>query len=302
MATPMRVQRCTVAVTLAFLGVLGAMLVNCGPLLGQDKSLLWQVRRDGNSIYLLGSIHYLRPENYPLNAAILEALDTSKKLVLEIDLNSTPPEAAQRAMLETATYRDGTTLAQRISAETYQGAARRAAELGVDFRLLNPMKPWFAAMTLLAVKLQRMGLDSNLGVDRYLADRAKKAGKPTMGLETMKAQVGILDALPAAEQELMLREAVEQVERLDRDIDTIVKAWLRGDSERLASLLNVGRQQHPELHEKIVVERNRRWLGDIERLVHTGSGAMVVVGAAHLVGKQSLVELLKAKDYSVEQR
>ncbi|HEU5464905.1 MAG TPA: TraB/GumN family protein, partial [Candidatus Binatia bacterium] len=192
----MHVQRCTTAVTLAFLGLLGAMLVNCGALLGQEKSLLWQVRRDGNSIYLLGSIHYLRPENYPLNVAILEALDTSKKLVLEIDLNSTPPEAAQRAMLETATYRDGTSLAQRISAETYQAAARRATELGVDFRLLNPMKPWFAAMTLLAVKLQRMGLDSNLGVDRYLAERARKAGKPTVGLETMKAQVGILDALP----------------------------------------------------------------------------------------------------------
>lgn len=295
-------QRRTAPPTLALLGMLGALLTNCGTLLGQEKSLLWQVRRDGNSIYLLGSIHYLRQENYPLNAAIIEALDASKRLVLEIDLNSTPPEAAQRAMLERATYRNDTSLAQQISAETYQAAARRATELGLDFRLLNPMKPWFAAMTLLAAKLQRMGLDSKLGVDRYLAERAKKGGKPTAGLETLEAQLGVLDALSSKEQELMLRDAVDQVERLERDIDTIVTAWLKGDTDRLASLLNIGRQQHPELHEKVVVARNRRWLADLEQLVQTGSGAMVVVGAAHLVGKQSVVELLKAKGYSVEQR
>jgi len=244
----------------------------------QEKSLLWQVSRDGKSIFLLGSIHYLRKENYPLSETILKALDASKRLVLEIDLNRISAEAAQKTALEKAIYRDGTTLAQNVSPETYDLAARRATELGLDMRILNPMKPWFAALTMVAINLHRMGLDAKLGVDRHLAERAKNSSKPTAGLETLEAQL------------------------LGRNIDQIVQAWLTGDDNRLAALLLAGKQEYPDLYDKLVVERNRRWLGDIEKLLEQGGGAMVVVGAAHLVGKDSVVEMLKVKGYRLEQR
>ena len=146
--------------------------------------------RDGKVIFLLGSIHYLRKENYPLNQTILNALDASKRLVLEIDLNRTSPESAQQATLEKAIYRDGTNLAQNVSPETYELASRRANELGLDMRILNPMKPWFAALTMVAINLQRMGLDPKFGVDRHLAERAKSSGKPTSGLETLEVAIG----------------------------------------------------------------------------------------------------------------
>jgi len=273
-----------------------------GPLAAQEKSLLWQVSRDDKSIFLLGSIHYLRKDNYPLNQTILNALDASKRLVLEIDLNRTSTESAQRSTLEKAIYRDGTTLAQNVSPETYELASRRANELGLDMRILNPMKPWFAALTMIAINLQRMGFDPKFGVDRHLAERAKSSGKPTSGLETLESQLGIFDQLSNREQELMLRETVEEIERLNKEINAIVQAWLKGDDYRLTTLLLAGMQEYPDLYENVLVERNRRWVTDIEKLVQQGSGAMVVVGAAHLVGKDSVVEMLKAKGYSVEQR
>jgi uncharacterized protein len=279
-----------------------AWSVTSSSLSAQEKSLLWQVSRDDKSIFLLGSIHYLRKENYPLNPTILKALDASKRLVLEVDLNSTSAEAAQRVTLEKATYPDGTTLAQNVSDETYQLAARRASELGLDMRVLNPMKPWFAALTMIAIKLQRIGLDPRLGVDRHLAERAKSSGKPTGGLETLEFQLGMFDQLSAREQELMLRETVGELERLDKDMNEIVKSWLKGDGDQLTTLMLAGMQEYPELYQKILVERNRRWLVDIENFVQQGSGAMVVVGAAHLLGKDSVVEMLKGKGYSVEQR
>jgi hypothetical protein len=272
------------------------------PLAAQEKSLLWQVSRDDKSIFLLGSIHYLRKENYPLNQTILNALDASKRLVLEIDLNRTSVESAQQATLEKAVYRDGTNLAQNISPETYELASRRASELGLDMRILNPMKPWFAALTMVAINLQRMGLDPKFGVDRHLAERAKSSGKPTSGLETLESQLGIFDQLSKQEQESMLRETVGELERLDRDINEIVQSWLKGDDNRLMTLLLTGMQEYPDLYEKVLVDRNRRWVGNIEKLLQQGSGAMVVVGAAHLLGKDSVVEMLKAKGYSVEQR
>jgi hypothetical protein len=60
--------------------------------------------------------------------------------------------------------------------------------------------------------------------------------------------------------------------------------------------------QFPEIHEKIIVQRNRRWLPEIEKLLQQGSAAMIVVGAAHLVGRDGIIEMLKTKGYSVEQK
>lgn len=268
----------------------------------REKSLLWKVSKDTNSIYLLGSIHYLRKENYPLKNAVLDAFEASKRLVLEIDLNATSAENARRVTLEKAVYRDGTSLPQNIGEDTYQLAAQRAAQLGIDMRLLNPMKAWFAALTLIAIKLQAIGLDPNLGVDRYLATEAKRRGKPTSGLETLEFQIGLLDQLSKKDQELMLRETVGELDLLDQNLNDIVRSWIDGDDALLAKLLLAGMMEYPEVHQKIIVERNRRWLPEIEKLLQQGNGAMVVVGAAHLVGQDGVIEMLRAKGYSVEQK
>lgn len=268
----------------------------------QEKSLLWQVSRDGNSIHLLGSIHYLRQDHYPLHPTILKTLENSKRLVLEIDLSSATMESAQKMTIAKAAYRDGSTLDKNVSAETYELASRRATELGLDMRILNPLKPWFAALTMVAIQLQRMGLDPKLGVDRYLAARAQDTGKPTGGLETLEFQLGIFDRLSPREQELMLRETVGELERLDRNIHEIVATWLKGDADALTELLLAGMREYPELYEKVLVERNRRWAAEIEKFIALGGGDMVVVGAAHVVGKDSVVEMLKARGYRVEQR
>lgn len=267
----------------------------------QEKSLLWKISDGKNSAFVLGSIHYLRKENYPLNKAILAAFEASKAVVLEIDLNATAAGAAQRATLEKASYSDGSTLADNVAPETYQLAARRASELGVDMRILQPMKPWFVSLTLVAIKLQSLGLDASAGIDRYLAQRAKAAGKPTRGLETLEFQIGLLDQLSKSDQEELLRESVRELDLLDKNFDEIVESWKRGDADSLAALLLAGMKEFPEVYQKIIVERNRRWLPEMEKFVRAG-GVLVAVGAAHLLGPDGVIEMLKAKGYSVEQK
>ena len=267
-----------------------------------EKSLLWKVSKGSSSVYVLGSIHYLRSENYPLKKAILDAFETSKRLVLEIDLNATSGQAAQRLMLEKALFRDGTSLPQNISAETYQLAAERATQLGIDMGIFNPMKPWFAAINLIAIKLKALGLDPRRGVDQYLAGEAKRRGKPISGLETLDFQIGLLDQLSKQNQETMLRETVSELDLLDRNIDEIVRSWADGDEAVLAKLLLAGMVEFPEIHQKVLVERNRRWLPEIEKSLEQGSEALIVVGAAHLVGPDGIIEMLKTKGYSVEQK
>ncbi len=126
-------------------------------------------------------------------------------------MNNTPAGSAQRATLEKAVYHDGSTLEQNVEPDVFQLASRRATELGIDPQVLKPMKPWFVALTMMAIKFQQLGLDANFGVDRYLAERAKASGKPTSGLETLEFQLTLLDQLPKRDQEMMLRETVTRI-------------------------------------------------------------------------------------------
>jgi uncharacterized protein YbaP (TraB family) len=268
----------------------------------QEKTFLWEVSKDNHSIYLLGSIHYLRKENFPLHKSIIDAFDASKRIVLEIDLNRISPGVAQKVTLDKAVYRDGQTLQQNVSQETYQLAEQRASKLGIDMKVMAPMKPWFVALTLAAIKFQQIGLDPNLGVDHYLAERAKRSGKSTSGLETLEFQIGLLDQLSKRDQESLLRETVVELDLLDTNINQIVQAWLKGDSDSLEALLLAGMKEYPEVHEKIIVDRNRRWVPQIEKIFAQGDGGMVVVGAAHLIGKDGVIEMLKARGYRLEQR
>jgi uncharacterized protein len=268
----------------------------------QEKSFLWKVSRGESSIFLLGSIHYLRKEHFPLKPSILEALDESRRLVLEIDLDSLSPETTRTVTLQKALYRDGMTLAQNIDPETYRLAGERAAQLGLDMKVLSPMKPWFVALTMTAFKLRQLGLDANLGVDRQLAERAKQSGKPIGGLETFEFQIAIFDRLSKHEQEMMLRETVAELERLDHNIARIVHAWLNGDGDALEKLMLTGMREYPGLYQKLIVERNRRWLPEIEKIIAGGGNAMVVVGAGHLVGQDGVVELLRRRGYTLEQQ
>jgi uncharacterized protein len=139
-------------------------------------------------------------------------------------------------------------------------------------------------------------------VDHYLAERAKRSGKSTSGLETLEFQIGLLDQLSKRDQESLLRETVVELDLLDTNINQIVQAWLKGDSDSLEALLLAGMKEYPEVHEKIIVDRNRRWVPQIEKIFAQGDGGMVVVGAAHLIGKDGVIEMLKARGYRLEQR
>ena len=267
----------------------------------QEKSLLWRVHSGSHAVTLLGSIHVLKKENYPLKKSIEEAFDGAQKLVLEIDLQATGAQKSQQVIMEKAANRDGSTLEQHVSPETYALAEQKARELGIDMRQLSPFKPWFVALTLSALKLQKLGLDPNYGVDRYLAGRATQSGKPVVGLETFEFQIGLFDQLVPKEQELMLRETLEEMDLLEKSAGAIVQAWTQGDSAALEESLLAAMREYPDLYQKLIVDRNRRWLPEIERMIKQGENPLIAVGAAHLVGKDGVIELLKQRGYTVEQ-
>ena len=282
------------------LGLLVAVLT--GALGAQEKSFLWRINSDQNRLYILGSIHLLKNEAYPLKKTIEDAFEQTKKLVLEIDLGTANSQKLQQLMLQKSISMDGTVLHQNVSSETYEAVAKRAKELGIDIRVLSPFKPWVIAMMMGATKLQKLGFDPSLGIDRHLAERAKQVDKPTAGLETAEFQLDLFDQLSAKEQELLLRQSMDEMDHVERNVTAIVQAWTTGDVGAVEKHLLVGMRDYPEIHRKVIDERNLRWLPQIENLLSRGENALIVVGAAHLVGKNGVIELLKNRGYRVEQQ
>jgi uncharacterized protein YbaP (TraB family) len=111
----------------------------------------------------------------------------------------------------------------------------------------------------------------------------------------------LIDQLPQRDQEAMLRQSLKEMDLLDRGLDQIVRAWSTGDAAALESLLLGSMREYPAVHQMVIVDRNHRWLPQIEKMIARGESALIAVGAAHLVGKDGIIELLKARGYTVEQ-
>jgi uncharacterized protein len=267
----------------------------------QEKSFLWRAESGQGTVYLLGSIHMLKREDMALKRVMDETFAKAKKLVFEIDLLNESPEKTQQLVLRKGINLDGKLLQQKVSAETFQWATVWANELGIDIKTLTPLKPWLAGLTLTVLQLRKLGFEPDAGVDRQLARRAQGANKPVSGLETLESQFDLFDRLPAEQQEMMLRYSIREMEQVEKLLDTLVRAWREGDVGAAEKLFLGSLSEFPQIREVLLDERNRNWLGQIEKLLQQREETLIVVGAAHLVGKNGVIELLKARGYKVEQ-
>jgi uncharacterized protein YbaP (TraB family) len=139
-----------------------------------------------------------------------------------------------------------------------------------------------------------MGFDAQSGVEQQLVRLAQRDGKEIRGLETLDEQLEAMDALPPAAQRAFLLQTLEEAATMEGEIGDIVGAWRAGDTAKLEEEFLAGLQDQPELYRRIVVDRNRNWVGRVTGLARGGQDALVVVGTLHLVGPDSLIAMLDA--------
>jgi uncharacterized protein YbaP (TraB family) len=283
--------------------LLAALLAAVPSAQGTRKHFMWAVRQaDAPPTYLVGSLHVLTAEYYPLDAALEQAFRSSRVLIQEVDLDELTNPLTAMSLVSKAMLMDGRTLGQVISPALYKQVAARAEKAGLPLVALDRMKPWMAAVSLTAPALKQAGFETNLGVDKHFFDKAKAAGLERRALETVAYQFDRLDQMSPALQEAMLKSVLADLDTEIANVKTIAQAWSRGETATIERLLLGAVLESPELYERLLVERNRNWLPPVERCIKERTACFVVVGAAHLVGPHSLVALLKEKGYSVEQQ
>jgi hypothetical protein len=262
---------------------------------------LWRVDGASNSVYLLGSIHLLRAEDHPLPRAIDAAYADAEIVVMELDMDDLDPVRTQAAFNRAGVMTDGTTLRDLMGEEYYRAAEQAAAVIDVPLDMLASSEPWLAAMTVELMMLYRMEFNPMLGVEMTITNRATADGKPIEGLETIEEQIGFLDGLPLEAQREMLLQTLLQSAEVTESVDTLIDAWRYGDTATLETELLHNIEEQADLHEALIVSRNRRWAQTIATWLDDDSDYLLVVGALHLVGDDGVPALLDRAGYGIQQ-
>lgn len=265
------------------------------------RAFAWKASGTPGTVYLVGSVHLLSKDYYPLNPALESAFDASDVLVEELDLGEVSLPQSQGLMLARGALPPGETLSRVISPATYERVSQRVAGLGLPMEALSRFKPWAIALTLLAVEWQKAGFDATLGLDRHFFDRAVASGRAVQGLESLEFQISRFDGLTSDQQDRMLAETLQELDTQKSSVVQLADAWRSGDVAAVERVVLKDVQQDKQMYERLLVDRNREWLPKIEALFARRGAAFVVVGAAHLVGPDGLVQMLRAKGYTVAQ-
>lgn len=282
--------------------LLSASSLSLGHALGHQKNFLWKVQSKSATVYILGSLHALKKEMYPLPGKIEDAFSISEVLVVEANINEMPLEGIM-GMLEGAMYPGNEGLEAHLTKETYALAKARLNRFGMPIEFFHKSKPWFLALIITALEMQRLGFDTEYGIDNYFLKKAMGV-KRIMELESVTYQMNLLSALSQEDQESFLLYTLKNLDTLAREIDSLIKAWSAGDAEALEDIVLKGAQDDPRMlhiHEKLIYERNHTMASRIEAFLETGEHYFVVVGAGHVVGKKGIIELLKKNGHSVQQ-
>ena len=266
-----------------------------------SKATLWKIKGDHNTMYLLGSIHVLSKQAYPLKPALERAFADSNQLVFEIDLTRFTPESFRHEFKRTAIYPPGQSLSKKLSPGTIELLRSVLPAYGLTLNQVERFKPWFLAEWLSSRTLEKAGFSEQLGVDLYFYHKAKAAGKPVLGLETLRDQAQIFDRFNDEENELYLVSTISGLPAYAVMVSRLVDAWKDGNVRVLDQLLNQDKRSDPATHDVLFSKRNSKWVPEIERFAHQSGNYLIIVGAGHLVGDDGVVAQLKQAGYAVQQ-
>jgi uncharacterized protein len=252
-----------------------------------ERSLLWRVDGDNGPLYLFGTIHGGVDADFDdLPLEVQQALDASKVVVLEADVDNVDPTAvAGQAMLPT-----DESLREKLGDEHWKKLTRHSTQSPM---MLDLLQPWAAYM-----ELARSWLGDGEPVDKIISARARQGDKELVYLETVEEQLGIVREAVTLE---LFREFLDEVEEHEEMTEQLIEAYKAGDAGRLEEVAMPEDQlgKYPELYEALFDQRNRAWVPKLEELLE-GGGAFVAVGAGHLVGEASVNALLEERGHSVE--
>ncbi|MDX1709016.1 MAG: TraB/GumN family protein, partial [Desulfobacterales bacterium] len=179
---------------------------------------------------------------------------------------------------------------------------KKIKSLGLPPEAFSRFKPWFVALSLTTSELMQMGYNPQHGVDFYFFGKAQGKGKEIGYLEAPEYQINLLGKMAEKDQNDFLRQTLKDLEMVNELAGDLVKNWKTGNAEKLHELLHASFEDYPGLNDRLLIQRNLKWMDKIEAAIGESQNVLFVVGAGHLVGPESVVDLLRKAGYEVIQK
>lgn len=268
---------------------------------GAGQPALWTLKDDDTTLYILGTVHLLRPDLEWRSAEIDAAMAAADTVVLEVDTAS--PEAGREMMKFVTTqgmFTDGTQLTSFLTeAETAELTA--ALEIvGLPIEAVQPMRPWYAAMNISVMQLVNDGFNPEAGVEKTIENEVAAHGATFGYLETVDQQLGEFARLDNCAQVEFLMATAGALDQGTEMLDLLVAEWADGDVAGLGALLASPEAfGSEEAYAALLTNRNARWTPLIAGMLDEPGTRLIAVGAGHLAGEESVIAMLRAEGYEV---
>jgi uncharacterized protein YbaP (TraB family) len=257
------------------------------------------VRDDDTTIYLFGTFHLLDGRPW-FNDEVRTAFDASDELVLEARLPENPADM-QPLVMRYAVAPEGPPLSERLSAEQYAALNGIVTSVGAPAGAFDRLKPWFVSISLPGiVAQQRLGLSPDHGPEMVLSAAARERGIEIGELEGIEWQFNMFDTMADEQQIAMLREALDTLDDMGEQLTPMLAAWSTGNVDSLVTMMNRTLTETPELYRMLFTDRNATWAGWIEERMARPGTVFIAVGAGHLAGDHSVLNLLEARGLATE--
>lgn len=265
------------------------------------QSSVWLATKNGNTVYLGGTIHMLRADDYPLPPEFETAYAEADSLYFEIDIDQMNDPVAQLGMLQRLMYTDGRTLQTVLNNEAYSTLTDYVAKFGMPMLMLQNMKPGMLMSTLELLEFQTRGFTPD-GVDMHFHQRAKADAKTIEAFETVDEQIGFIENMGEGEESEYVLLSLRDLEKIDDDIESMVSIWRNGEADDLVELFVEDMEETiPGVYQTLLLDRNNKWMPTIEAMFNDSNTEFILVGVAHLVGEDGLVQHLRNRGYQVNQ-
>ncbi|HEY0207419.1 MAG TPA: TraB/GumN family protein [Acetobacteraceae bacterium] len=259
---------------------------------------VWAAHGPNATVYLLGSVHLLRPGTVWEGPAVRRAFDEARECWFEAVLPDDP--AAMQAVMMSTGLDPAHKLSDLLPPNRRVMLDKLAAESGAG-PAMQAMRPWLAAAVLTSQPLLKAGFDPALGVDTVLQAQAKAAGKRVAGVETMDQQMRLMAGLPQGLAVKFLLSAMDDAAKGPAQIDEMIRGWQSADTEALARTFSGQvRRESLELYQIIFVDRNETFARAVEGFLAGDKTVLLVIGAGHLAGPDNVRDVLKRRGIKVE--
>jgi uncharacterized protein YbaP (TraB family) len=286
----------------ALLAAAAVAFAACAPAPNRPaEPAIWRVTDADSEIWLFGSVHLLPPDLRWRGPRVNAAFAAADELVTETDMSEAASRDFPALAARYGALPEGDALSARLAPEDRARLARVTARMGVDAAALEGLRPWLAALQLSIAYAVREGHRAETGVEAVLLAEARAQGKRVSFLETPEEQVRVLADLAPEDETRFLALTLRQIEEDADTLDALDRVWASGDVAALERALAAQWDESgAAVHEAVILRRNRAWADAIARRLDGEGRVFVAVGAAHLVGEDSVIALLRQRGITVE--